>query len=100
MAMSILGGVLRDIKWIEDSHVTSNSWISVDPPGSANARLSVYYTELIKTKDLLQTTSHSNSRFASANDKNRIISVGVGIVAIVLSYRLTVHLVGRSCQHR
>ena len=81
------------------SHVTSNSRVPVDPPRPADTRLPIDDPELVETEDIFHTTSHSNARRSSANDDSWIIGIGVGIVAIVLSNCLAVHLERKSSQH-
>lgn len=66
-------------------HVTSYAWISIDPPCSSDARLSVEDAKLIKTEDLFQPASHSNARLTSPNNQDRVIGIAVGIIAIFLS---------------
>lgn len=65
-----------------DQHVTSNSGISVDPPGSSYTSLSVKHAELIKAQFLLQATAQRYAGFAGPHDDDRNICVGVFVVSI------------------
>ena len=65
-----------------DQHITGNSGISVDPPRPAYAGLSVKHAELIKAEFVLQATGHGYAGFASADDDNGIIRVGIFVISI------------------
>ena len=73
-------------------HITSNTRISIDPPSSSNARLSVDYTELIEAKDLPKPTSHSNAALSSTYYEDWDVSVAVCIIAIFFSDSVSVYL--------
>ena len=65
-----------------DVHITSNSRIPVDPPGASDASLPVEQAELIEAEFLLQATCHGNARFASAEDDDGIVSIGIFIISV------------------
>ena len=67
---------------VHDLHVASNSRITIDPPGSANARLALKDAKLIETKHFFQTTAHCNSRGTSTNNEDGIVAEGTTLVII------------------
>lgn len=70
-------------------HLPSDSRISVDPPSTADACLTVEYTELIEAQLVLQLACHGDARGSSAHDYNRIVGIGIMVVAIDASDSLS-----------
>jgi len=75
------------------SHITSHAWVSVDPPRPSNSCLAVENSKLVEAEDFFQTTAHSNTTLPGANDGNGVICIAPRVVAIVLMYRIPIHLV-------
>lgn len=65
-------------------HVASNSWVSVDPPGTPNTGLPVEYSELICSQGLFETASHGHSGLSSTYYEDRVVGVRIFAVDVAL----------------
>jgi hypothetical protein len=65
-----------------DIHIDGNTRISVNPPSTSDASLSIKNTELITAKNLLESAAHSDARLTGSYDNYRVIGIAIGIVAI------------------
>jgi hypothetical protein len=70
-------------------YLPRNPRISVDPPCSPNTTLPIKDAELIKPKLVFQPARHGDARCASPDNKNRIVRIGIAIVAIDSSNSFT-----------
>ena len=71
-------------------HIASNTGVSINPPGTSDARLTIKDAELVEAQLLFQSASHRNARLACANDRHGYISNGIFIIAIESTYRIVV----------
>jgi hypothetical protein len=68
------------------------TWVSVDPPCSSNACLTIEYAKLIKSELLLQLTCHGNARSPSTNNDDWIVCIGIALIAVDSPYCFVEHL--------
>ncbi len=72
-------------------HVTSDSRISVDPPGTSDARITIKDPKLIELELRLQLAAHGDTRLSRSHDDDRIVDMARRSVPIVLADRLGSH---------
>lgn len=76
----------------EIADLPSDTGVPIDPPRSSDACLAIEYAKLIKSELLLQLACHGNARCACTDNDDRVICVGILLIAIDPSYRFGDHL--------
>ena len=69
-------------KECQRSHVTSYTWVAIDPPCSSQTSLSIKQPKLIESQSFLQPASQCDARFACAHNNEGIVGVCILLVSI------------------
>ena len=70
------------LKGCQHSHVTSYTWVAINPPRSPQTGLSVKQAKLIKSQSFLQPASHCDTRFPCTHNNEGIVGVCILFVSI------------------
>lgn len=77
---SVCEGTLK--KTDSGLHITRDTRVSIYPPRSSQASLSVEQPKLVEAQFLLQTTAQSDPRFPSTDDEDRIECIRILFIAV------------------
>jgi hypothetical protein len=76
---------------LESVHVPCDSWVAINPPSPSNTSLTIKDSKLVESKLLLQLARHGDAGGTSTNNDNRVVCVGIVLVAVYSSYRFMNH---------